>query len=66
MFLLEANWSAKSLFLLDQISAYMKTQFDLNASRKILFLERDETKAGESIQELASKICQAAATCDFA
>ena len=54
---------------MDQISTYMKAQFDPKrfvVRERFRFWSEMKRKPGESIQELASRIRQAAATCDFA
>ena len=53
---------------MDQISEYMKKQFDPNrfvVRERFRFWNDMKRKPGESIQELAARIRQAAATCDF-
>ena len=54
---------------MDQIVAYMKMQFDptlIVIRESFKFWTTMQRRPGESIQELAARIRQAAATCDFA
>jgi len=54
---------------MDQIVAYMKVQFDPTRfviRERFKFWTTMQRRPGESIQELAARIRQAAATCDFA
>ena len=53
---------------MDQISEYMKKQFDPKrfvVRERFRFWNDMKRKPGESIPELAARIRQAAATCDF-
>jgi len=54
---------------MDHIVAYMKVQFDSTRfviRERVKFWTTMQRQRGESIQELAARIRQAAATCDFA
>ena len=54
---------------MDHIVAYMKVQFDSTRfviRERVKFWTTMQRQRGESIQELAARIRQTAATCDFA